>query len=173
MLDHQDLVDQWGMKRLIHFPVDRYRQLLNFDLTLLPPNGAIPTFLPSVFTVNINGPARLFNVIEMHLGAEVLRFIAIGAAPDDPDLLFCLDTNTGAVALVDINQPAIELANSSVRTFVQFLTSLQQLLKNNGKGHPIRAGEVSRLNRELRSIDSAAFADPESWWSVVFLQLAN
>jgi hypothetical protein len=170
-IQYSDLVDLWGVDALIHFPADRFESEIGFHPDLFPPAGAMPADVPILFTAYISGPIKLFDLIEFQVGdEEPLRLAVIGGAPDNPNLLFGLDLATGVVALLDPETPAVELVSSSYALFVEFLVRLGRFISAD-PGGAARAAQARELRDELRVADPAAFADPESWWSIAFTQL--
>ncbi|MFG3525232.1 SUKH-4 family immunity protein [Streptomyces sp. NPDC047917] len=171
MLDHHDLASSWGSEGLVYIPLEKYRRFSKFDASLLSPGGAVPAELPSVFTTRTDGPAKSFSLIEIKVGKEdASHLVTLGAAPHDNGLLFCLDMADGGVALLSLDDPAIERVNSSLLTFVEFLTHLKNFSDAN-TDRMDGARRITHLRRKLTKIDAHAFSDPESWWSIAFTQL--
>lgn len=166
-----ELTELWGADQVVYFPLDKLGSTLAFGPELLSPGGVLPENVPILFTVYTDESPKLFDLLEVEVGdTAVLHLVVLGAAPDSSDLRFCLDTATGVVGLIDVTTPSAELVNSSHALFVEFLYRLTQLILADD-GHTSRAPRAQALRDELNTADPAAFADPESWWSMAFDQL--
>ncbi|KWW98057.1 hypothetical protein TH66_22405 [Carbonactinospora thermoautotrophica] len=173
LIKYSDLADLWEEDELVHFPFDRLGPWVRFGRDLFPPGGAMPVDVPILFTVHLSGDVHLFSVLRIQVGeGEPGQVIVLGAVPGDQGLLYCLDTETGAVLLLGTDTGSLELVNSSFALFVEFLYRLAQLIRNDPGGAE-RAAMARHLRTELAAADPAAFEDPESWWSVAFMQLES
>jgi hypothetical protein len=171
-ITHDDLVRQWGADNLVYLPTDRFARILRFNPMLFSPEAALPVDVPILFTVAFEGDAKLFDLIEFQLGeAQVIKLIVLGAVPGEPTLMFCLDATDGSVALVDLHQPSVEPVNSTMASFTEFLFGFAQLIDIDEGAGPQRNRRALDLRARLTLADPAAFADPESWWSIAFTQL--
>ncbi|WP_155829750.1 SUKH-4 family immunity protein [Glycomyces tenuis] len=132
----------------------------------------IPIDMSVVFTSYLDGRFKLYDDIVLELGSQgSLKLVVIGAVPNDPDsTLFCLDTATGRILMLDVNKGTLEPVNSSFRALTEFLYHFA-LFVSQDSGLAGRAQRAVTLRSKLTQIDSGAFADPESWWSVAFMQL--
>lgn len=173
-ISYQDLVEQFGANGLAHLPGDRFARILRFNPELLSPDGAVPIDVPIVFTAVVDGPAKLFDLIEIEFGGQgTLRLIVVGAAPHDQDLLFCLDASSGSIALVGLKRPSVEPVNASMRAFVEFLLHMARLIDADQGAGPERTRSARALRERLAELDPTAFADPENWWAMAFDQLVG
>lgn len=172
-VSYDELLDLWGAENIIHFPVSSLLDVIEFGPESLPPDGAMPMDVPILFTAAVaDDDLELFSQLQVEAGhLPPLRLIVIGAVPDDPDLLFTVDAESGAVLMVDPKESTIEAVNSSFALFVEFLYRLGRLIENDPGGAE-RAAQAAAIREDLRAADPAAFEDPESWWSAAFLQLS-
>ncbi|MBO0873411.1 MAG: SUKH-4 family immunity protein [Pseudonocardia sp.] len=171
-LTYSALAARWGEERLIHLPLDSIGSQLLFSFDGLPPGGALPSEVPRLFTVDLAGGPGLFDEIRCEFeGREPYRFLVVGAAPGTPELLFGLDMLTGLVVLMDSVDQAVEPVNSSLAVFVEFLYRLAPLVDPDRPASV--ADAVGELRAELRTLDPAAFDNPQSWWSMVLDRLAR
>ncbi|MGW3615871.1 SUKH-4 family immunity protein [Micromonospora arida] len=172
---HEELTALWGADGMIYFPVDRFDDVLG-PLTpeVFPPFGAIPVDVPILFTVDVDvSGMELFSKLKIEIGEASPRIhIVLGSSPEDPQLLFCLDALTGGVVLLDLETPNFEAVNATFAAFVEFLYRLGQLIATDPGGRA-RATRAAAIREELMGVDSSAFADPKSWWSMAFDQLES
>ncbi|MFI5843761.1 SUKH-4 family immunity protein [Catenuloplanes sp. NPDC051500] len=171
---YAELRSLWGDGNLIHFPLDKFDAVLGpLGPELFPPDGAQPIDVPILFTTVIaHSQIEVYTHLQLEVGDEEYELIVLGASPRDDELLFCLNAATGAVLLLDLGTPALELCNSSYATFVEFLFRLGQLIATDPGGRE-RARRAMELHDRLESLDPAAFADPEAWWPMAFSQLES
>jgi hypothetical protein len=172
-VSYSSVADLWGDDQLVHLPMDRLDPEIRFDHALLPAGWALPADVPILFTVQLPESIPLFAIVEFQVGsADALRLVVLGAAPDNPDLVFSLDTASGVVALLDTRAPGLELVNSTPALFVEFLYRLARFLDTD-TGISDRAVRAGGLRRELAVLDEAAFQDDQSWGSLVFARLTS
>lgn len=169
------LMAHWGARRIIYFPAEeRLLKYIQVGPEAFPPDGAMPTEVPILYTVAVTAPdLDLFSVLSLELGEDrPTLLIVIGSVPSNADMLYCLDPATGAVMLLDLDEdnPGYEQVNSSFATFVEFLYRLDELIQSDPGGTD-RALWAASLRGELLQIDATAFDDPESWWNAAFTQL--
>jgi hypothetical protein len=168
MTSYEDLVALWGQDWVIHLPIDQLGEAVTCGPDPLPPYGAMPIEVPLLFSTLLDGNIGLFSVLNIEAGDEqVMRLVALGAVPDDHDMLFCLDGASGGVQLLQVSEPGLELVNSSMRAFVDFLYHVTSFVREENRGEQRVAG-ARELQRRLARLDPAAFADAESWWSMAF-----
>jgi len=167
MTDYDDLVALWGQDMIIHFPIDQLGDVVTCGPDPFPPDGALPIEVPLLFTTALDGQVKLFSVLTIHAGDSATRLVVIGGAPDDDDLLFCLDPATGAVGLLQFTEPALEHVNASLKHFVEFLYRISRFI---GEGHrgAQRVSNAHHLRHDLTALDPTAFTDTESWWAIAF-----
>src|SRR5205814_8573751 len=161
MTDYEDLVALWGQDMIIHFPIDQLGDVVTCGPDPFPPDGAFAIEVPLLFTPAIDGQVKLFSVLNILAGpASVTRLIVIGGAPDDDDLLFCLDPATGAVGLLQLTEPALEHVNASLKHFVEFLYRISRFI---GEGHrgAQRVSNAHHLRHDLTALDPTASTDQE------------
>lgn len=171
-LRYSALAARWGEDQLVHLPLDSIGSELLFSFDRLPPGGALPCEVPTLFTAHLAGEPGLFDEIRCEFaGRGPYRFLVVGAAPGTSGLLFGLDMVTGLVVLMDSVTQAVEPVNSSLAVFVEFLYRLAPLVDPD-RPTPA-ADEIGELRAELRALDPAACDSPESWWSMVLDRLAR
>lgn len=171
----EQLTALWGERGVIYFPDQRFDAILGpLGPEVFPPYGALPVEVPILFTVEVTAPdVELFSTLSIELGDQGPRpYIVLGCSPEDPMLLFCLDAKTGEVFLLDLQTPNFELVNSTFAAFVEFLYRLGQLIATDPGGRE-RAARAAAIREDLRAVDAAAFADPESWWNMAFNELES
>ncbi|MEV0156933.1 SUKH-4 family immunity protein [Micromonospora sp. NPDC050686] len=171
----EELVALWGEQGVIYFPVERFDAILGpLGPEVFPPDGALPVEVPILFTVDVAAPeVELFSALRIEVGeAEPRSYVVLGGSPEDPALLFCLDAAGGEVILLDVQTPNLETVNVTFAAFVEFLYRLGQLIATDPGGRE-RAERAARIRADLRSVDPAAFGDPESWWNTAFDQLES
>ncbi|MEV4657425.1 SUKH-4 family immunity protein [Micromonospora sp. NPDC049301] len=172
---YEQLVGLWGADGVLHFPVDRFDDVLGpIRPEIFPPNGAFPMDVPILFTVDVAVEGmELFSKLRIEIGdAGPRTYLVLGSSPEDGHLLFCLDTLTGSVALLDLESPNFEQVNATFAAFVEFLYRLGQLIRNDPGGRE-RAARAAAIRADLMRVDPSAFSDPESWWSLAFGQLES
>ncbi|MEH1165238.1 SUKH-4 family immunity protein [Micromonospora sp. CPCC 205539] len=171
----EELVALWGERGVIYFPDQRFDTVLGpLGPETFPPYGALPVEVPILFTVDVSAPdVQLFSTLMIEVGdGGPGAYIVLGSSPEDPMLLFCLEAATGAVLLLDLETPNLETVNSSFAAFVEFLYRLGQLIATDPGGRE-RAARAARIRVDLRAVDPAAFAEPESWWSLALDELES
>lgn len=171
----EQLTALWGERGVIYFPDQRFDAILGpLGPEVFPPDGALPVEVPILFTVDVSVPdVELFSTLSIELGDQGPRpYVVLGASPEDPALLFCLDAGTGAVILLDLETPNLETVNSTFAAFVEFLYRLGQLIATDPGGRE-RAVRAAAIRDDLRPVDPAAFAEPESWWNLAFDELES
>jgi SUKH-4 immunity protein len=168
MPSYDDLVEHWGRQNLIHLPIDELPDVI-CGPEALPPDGALPIEVPLLFTAVVDRPdLRLFSMLNVVAENDHgFRLVVIGAAPEEPDLLFCLDPADGSVGLLQLSTGGIEYVNGSLRLFVEFLYEISRLVGAGHRGEQ-RVDTARRLRTVLEQRDPAAFSDAETWWSVAF-----
>lgn len=175
VVTHDQLLAHWGPHRLIYFPLDRFLDRIQVGPGAFPPEGAIPVEVPILFTVAVDAPdVHLFSLLRLQLGeANSTLLIVVGCVPAEPDMLFCLNPETGAIMLLDLNPdgPGYELVNTTFAAFVEFLYRFDEFIQSD-PGKAARADLALALRRDLYEVDSQAFEDPESWWNTAIRQLS-
>ncbi|WP_410817863.1 SUKH-4 family immunity protein [Micromonospora sp. 050-3] len=172
---YEQLIDLWGADGVLHFPVDRFDDILGpIRPETFPPNGAFPTDVPILFTVDVAVQGlELFSKLRIEVGdAGPRTYLVLGSSPEDSQMLFCLDTLAGGVELLDLESPNFEQVNTTFAAFVEFLYRLGQLIANDPGGRE-RAARAAAIRADLTMVDPSAFADPEAWWSLAFGQLES
>ena len=162
----------WGADGVIEVPAD----LLGDVLTpgVLPAGAALPVEVPILFTADVTAPGMTpFGKLKIEIGDEGPRmYVILGSSPDDPQMLYILDSQNGSVILLDLATPNFEHVNASFAAFVEFLYKLGQLIETDPGGRA-RAERAAAIRAELTRVDPSAFADAESWWSLAFDQLES
>jgi hypothetical protein len=165
---YEDLVGLWGRKGVISVPVE--------ELDAVAPDGdgpapVLPLDVPDLFTVVVdNAEAELFSVLPVTDETRgERRLLVLGAAADDPHLLFSLDTDSGEVLLLDTATPSLERVNATLPAFVEFLYRMSELVGAHGRD---RVAVARRLRTELSEVDPSAFTDAEAWWPVTLHEMS-
>ncbi|MDR7276600.1 SUKH-4 family immunity protein [Catenuloplanes atrovinosus] len=170
---YDQLAALWGSEGLIRFPFERFDDVLSpLPPEALPPAGVLPGAVPILFMADTRVEGiGLFSKLKIEIGDEGPRiYIVLGSSPEDPQMLFCVDSVTGAVVLLDLETPNFEAVNGTLAAFVEFLYRLGRLIVNDPGGRA-RADRAAAIRAELINVDPSAFADPESWWNMAFDQL--
>jgi hypothetical protein len=168
-----EMVSHWGQDDLVQMPVERYARVLRVDPRTLSPEAALPADVPVLFTAEVSGNVKLFSLVTMRFGngAGTVRLIVLGAVPADPRTFYCLDANGGGVALVRLEGAELELINSNMATFVEFLLRVDQLVAADQGTRVAHLNRVRDLRGQLAELDPVAFENPQSWWTAAFEQL--
>jgi hypothetical protein len=116
MRAYEDYVARWGERGVIHFPIDQLDDVVTCGPAAFPPDGLLPIEVPPLFSAAATGDIALFSVLSLESGDDkLLDVVVIGAAPNDPDLLFCLHPAAGAVGLLRVSRAGLEYVNASWR----------------------------------------------------------
>lgn len=163
---YEELVGLWGRKGVIQVPVEELDQVGEDE-----PAAVLPLDVPDLFTVVVeNDEAELFSTVPVQdESGDTRRLMVLGATADDPELLFCLDGESGEVLLLDTATPTLERVNASLPAFVEFLYRITPLVNAHGRD---RARLARELREELAAVDPSALADPDSWWPVTLDELS-
>jgi hypothetical protein len=172
---YEELVGLWGRKGVIQVPAEELDEVAA-ERPMAPggeeqPAAVLPLDVPDLFTVVVeNDEAELFSTVPVRdeSGSE-RRLLVLGATAEDPELLFCLDTLSGEVLLLDTATPSLERVNGSLPAFVEFLYRVTPLVNAHGRE---RVQLARALRADLAGVDPGAFTDPESWWPVTLDELS-
>ncbi|MEU0540669.1 SUKH-4 family immunity protein [Nocardia sp. NPDC005978] len=173
MTTRQQYVDAWGIDNIFEFPRAEFIEEFRAPVESYPEIDFIPTDMSVVFTSYLEGGKySLYDSINLRIADdEFMPLVIIGAVPSDPDsALFCFDANGGRVVLLGTEAGTLELVNSTFKALSDFLYQFA-LFIDADTGIDGRAQRASVLFEKLRSIDEAAFKNPESWWTVALTQL--
>lgn len=172
MQNRQDYLNAWEPKNVIRFPREQWMSEFSAPESSYPDIDFIPIEMSVVFTSFLKGRFDLYANINLNTGPRgSLKLVVIGAVPADRDAtLFCLDTESGRILMLGVDKGTLEPVNSSFRALTEFLYHFALFLDQD-TGLSGRATRAAALRTELSRIDPSAFADPESWWSVAFMQL--
>lgn len=174
-ITHDDLVSLWGTDNLIYFPLDRFESRLgDVGPEEFPPDGAFPMDVPILFTTEFPaGKVQPFALLEIQAGNQgPMSLIVLGCSPSDSSLVFCLDADSGAVALLDFQTGHLEFVNSTFAHFVEFLFRIGELIATDPGGRE-RVTRAAQIRIALLALDPHAFEDPDWWWPLAFQQLAS
>ncbi|WP_194201936.1 SUKH-4 family immunity protein [Glycomyces albidus] len=168
----QEYVKAWGTDNMVRYPRSRWMREFPAPAAAYPGVDFLPVDMPTVFTSHLTGRYELFARIDVARGpAGPLQVVVVGAVPADPEAtLFCLDIASGRILMLGVKDRTLELVNSSFKALSEFLYHFA-LFVDQDTGRAGRARRAAVLRATLAGIDPAAFADPESWWSVTFMQL--
>ena len=163
-----------GEENTVPLPLEHWRERFSAPDSAYPHADFIPIDLTAVFTSYLDGEIDLYDPVNLESddGSHVIATVAIGAAPEDEDLLFLFDTDSGEVLLLDMANPIPELVNSSLRDFSRFLYEFALFLDAD-QGVDGRAARAGELQQRLQNQDPAAFAESDSWWSMAFSELVT
>lgn len=170
--EHQAYAQAWGQGNTIRFPRDQWINAFPAPRETYPAFDFIPIDVSAVFTSHLDGRFELYAPINLNLGPQgALKLVVIGAVPADRDnTLFCLDSASGRILMLGVNQGTLEPVNTSFKTLTEFLYRFAVFV-NHDTGRHNRAARAANLRSELARIDPPALADPNSWWSVAFAKL--
>jgi len=131
----------------------------------------VPTFVDVLFTLDTadEGPDP-FTVVPVAAGGEETRILVLGGPTDDPAMRYCLDMDRGYVILMSFGEePQAESVNRTLADLVEFLCRFALRTKRLEHTAPQDRGPYTdELVEYLRVRDRYAFAQPDSWWSMVF-----
>ncbi|MEU6857994.1 SUKH-4 family immunity protein [Glycomyces sp. NPDC046736] len=169
--------DLWeGEEGTIAMPVAQWRSQFRAPAAVYPDADFLPDAVSIFYTAETPGDMPLYAQVNLEPdpedGGPAVPTVLIGSVPDEGDMLFLFDTDKGEVLYLDLREGIPELVNSSLRTFVDFLYELT-LFVDADTGLAGRAERARTLHQRLLSIDAAAFAESDSWWSVAFQQLES
>lgn len=83
-----------------------------------------------------------------------------------------IDAGEETVLLTYGPEPTAEIANRTLDDFVEFLFRYALWLKHvAGQSDQVADEYTTRLRTYLEARDLQAFAEPDTWWSMVFNQL--
>ena len=173
-MTYEELVGLWGRKGVIQVPTEELDEVA--AERPVPPGeeeraAVLPLDVPDLFTVVVdNDEAELFSTVPVQdESGSARRLMVLGATAQDAELLFCLDTSSGEVLLLDTATPSLERVNASLPAFVEFLYRVTPLVNAHGRD---RVQLARTLRTDLAEVDPEAFVDPESWWPVTLDELS-
>ncbi|MFF0410387.1 SUKH-4 family immunity protein [Kitasatospora sp. NPDC004745] len=142
------------------------------DVETLAGTG-LPARLDVIFGLDVPGEPSAFSMVPIDTGDQVVQVLCLGGPTGATDMRYCLDLEDGYVILLTLGEePAAEVVNSTLADFVEFLYRVGLRLEHIRK---VTDEQMDEYTRELRTYLSAqdprAFAEPDSWWSMVFDRL--
>jgi hypothetical protein len=163
MISHDDLIRVWGEANVV-CPVDVQAAKLTPDATAaltqigLPRQADLLFKIGNMAMVNIPGRSALYCQIGSDFGTEL-----------------CVSADTGEVESFSLagDYPS-RFVNTSLALFIEFL-----VLVSAEREHFPDLGDdeidqlIGTLEERLLQLDGRAFADPDSWWAVIFEQLRD
>lgn len=175
MTTRDEFWDLWeGESGTVPMPVEEWRSRFRAPAAAYPDADFLPDYVSYFYTADVPGEMPLFAHVNLEPdpedGGPAVPTVLIGSVPDEGDMLFLFDTDSGRVLYLDLRDGVPEPANSSLRSFLDFLYELT-LFVDADTGIAGRAERARELHGRLRAMDPAAFAEPDSWWSVAFQQL--
>jgi len=187
MLALEQFAAKWGKDDLVPIPTTMLRDLNipqdDKDFLAqagLPQAAAIPT-----------GGAGDFALLSVQAGAEpdkpkypllseyehsyyLLGFIRY--SPDfGHDTYFCIEKHSGAIRLIDNEDPSVYFVNSSVSAFAQALLAYRSFIEPSSND-PLKdknRGRLTRVRREIKAFDAKAFASRTNYWPLMLADLAD
>jgi hypothetical protein len=176
MATHDEMTELFGADRVVTLarPVAEERGLPEADAEVLCYVG-VPEFVDVLFTLDTaEGGPDPFTVVPVAAGGEETRILVLGGPTDDPAMRYCLDLERGYVILLSFDEePRAEIVNRTLADFVEFLYRFALRTKHLERAAPKdRSPYTDKLVEYLRARDPYAFAQPDSWWSMVFEQIA-
>ncbi|MFF8449465.1 SUKH-4 family immunity protein [Streptomyces leeuwenhoekii] len=175
MATHEEMTELFGAERVVTLarPIAEERGLSESDAEMLCDVG-LPKFVDVLFTLDTaeEGPDP-FTVVPVAAGGEKTRILVLGGPTDDPSMRYCLDMERGYVILMSFDEePRAEIVNRTLGDFVEFLYRFVLRTKHLEQAAPQDRGPYTdKLVEYLRARDRYAFAQPDSWWSIVFEQV--
>lgn len=172
MPDRAEYLAAWdGEENTVPYPRRVWMDTFRLPAEVYPRIDFLPIDMSVVYTAYFTGDVELYDQVTIQIDEDRPEvFMIVGRVPEDANMWFVFDTDTGAIMLLDNDEPGLELVNSTFAHFVDFLYHFG-LFIDADEGIDGRAPRAARLKETLMDIDPAAFADPESWWSAAFAQL--
>ncbi|GAA2511582.1 SUKH-4 family immunity protein [Streptomyces longisporus] len=175
MATHDEMTELFGVGHVV--TLDRSaaeeRGLSQADAEVLCDVG-VPKYVDVLFTLDTaeEGPDP-FTVVPVAVGDEETRILVLGGPTDDPAMRYCLDMERGYVILMSFGEePQAEIVNRTLADLVEFLYRFALRTKHLERAAPQDRGPYTdKLVEYLRARDRYAFAQPDSWWSMVFEQV--
>jgi hypothetical protein len=176
MATHDEMTELFGADRVVTLarPVAEEHGLRKADADALCDVG-VPTFVDVLFTLDTaEGGPDPFTVVPVAAGSEETRILVLGGPTDDPEMRYCLDLERGYVILLSFDEePRAEIVNRTLSDLIEFLYRFALRAKHLEHAAPEdRSPYTDKLVEYLRARDPYAFAQPDSWWSMVFEQVA-
>jgi hypothetical protein len=131
----------------------------------------LPTYVQALFTLKIEGDPEVFTVFPVETDEGPVEVFVLGGVPESPEVRYLLDLDEGFVVLYSKGPGQIqaEIANSSLQDFVEFLCQYMSLRKRTASMSAEEKSEKLAKNVALlKQLDPLAFAEPDSWWSMIF-----
>lgn len=159
-MTNQEIIDVWGWENL-----DQWNPTALADVAI---SDSAKTFLTEVglpaelwlsvrFKLPYGSSERLPNMPHLFVIGQVIGLYPI-----------CIDEKSGYVIQVDDPKNTIHFINSNVELLGQCLAHYRKYVITIEDMSDEEAERVVVATEEtLRSLDRAAFADPESWWPTV------
>ncbi|MGV9566059.1 SUKH-4 family immunity protein [Streptomyces sp. NPDC003480] len=172
MATHDEMTELFGADHVVTLArsVADERGLSESDAEVLCDVG-LPEFVDVLFTLDTaeEGPDP-FTVVPVAAGGEETRILVLGGPSDDPAMRYCLDMERGYVILMSFDEePRAEIVNRTLADLVEFLYRFALRTKHLEHAAPQdRRPYTDKLVEYLRARDRFAFAQPDSWWSMVF-----
>ncbi len=112
-------------------------------------------------------------MVPIDTGDEIVNVLCLGGPTGTTDMRYCLDLEDGYVILLTLgDQPAAEVVNTTLAEFVEFLYRLGLRFEDIAGRTSEQMDEYTlQLRAYLAARDPRAFAEPDSWWSMVFDRL--
>ncbi|MFC4334974.1 SUKH-4 family immunity protein [Salininema proteolyticum] len=172
MTSRNELLQAWGADNTVEFPAAAWAAETAAPPEAWPDVPLLPAELSVFFTAEARGQFEFGARIALRYedSDEDQTLIVVGTVTEDPDLLFTVDADTGEVLLINPAEQSMELVNSSLRSFSEFLRELG-LFIDADRGGDTRPERALALERRFRDLDPAALEDPESWWSVAVMTM--
>ncbi|MFF3273215.1 SUKH-4 family immunity protein [Streptomyces chrestomyceticus] len=132
-----------------------------------------PAELPVIFSLDVPGDPSAFSLVPVDTGEDITKVLCLGGPSGNSEMRYCLDMEDGYVILLTLGrQPAAEIINSTADAFVEFLYRYGLRLKHIASADDQQADEYTKqLRQYLAERDPQAFAEEDTWWSMIFDRL--
>ncbi|GAA2084490.1 hypothetical protein GCM10009759_03580 [Kitasatospora saccharophila] len=133
----------------------------------------LPAELQVIFSLAAPGQPEAFTLVPVDTGDSITKVLCLGGPTGSNDMRFCLDLEDGYVILLTLgDQPGAEIVNTTLDDFVEFLYRFGLRLKHISASSDQQADEYTeQLRKYLEARDPQAFAEEDTWWSMVFDRL--
>ncbi|MFF5255146.1 SUKH-4 family immunity protein [Streptomyces leeuwenhoekii] len=133
----------------------------------------LPAQLDVIFSLDVPGEPAAFTLVPIDTGEGVVHVLSLGGPAGSTDMRYCLDLDDGYVILLSLGEePGAEIVNTSLPDFIEFLYRFGLRLKDITGVTDEQADQYTiQLRAYLEAKDPQAFAESDSWWSMVFDRL--
>ncbi len=174
MPDGADYINAWGLGNYVVFDRNLWIREFAAPPVAYPDADTLPMELSAVFQIGTGSTGiEAFDRINLDIGDnESVSLIVLGSVPNsDGSMLFGFDIAGGRVILLGLDHGTLELVNTSLAKFVDFLYRFA-LFIDDDRGISSRPDRARELRIELTACDPDAFVGVDSWWGVVLSSLS-